>query len=173
MSACCMLGGPKFRLPLQNCTYVKEDRFISAGASRISIDSTWFHIPRLSSIQPHRVHPSASARTVGVRLCISVASVSYARVVCPLHARHSSCRPVMYARLGHRLTTFIGPWPCAASPPVGLIPRYRLDEFMSEVISIFPCSKPLSGGSQAHWSVLESHMFSFFSFFFIYLLMAR
>lgn len=27
--------------------------------------------------------------TLGVRLCISVASVSYARVVCPSHARHS------------------------------------------------------------------------------------
>lgn len=38
--------------------------------------------------------------------------------------------------------------PCAARiahcPPAGLVPRYRLDEFMSEVISIVPCSKPLS-----------------------------
>jgi hypothetical protein len=57
--------------------YVKEDRFISAGASRISIDSTWLHIHRLSSIQPHRVHPSASTRIVGVRFYISVASVTH------------------------------------------------------------------------------------------------
>jgi hypothetical protein len=78
----------------------------------------------------------------------------------------------MYARLGHRLTAFIGPWPCAARiarcPPAGLIPRYRLDEFMSEVVSIFPCSKPLSEGSQAHWLILQSHFFSF-SFPFFYL----
>jgi hypothetical protein len=54
--------------------------------------------------------------------------------------------------------------PCASRiarcPPTGLIPRYRLDEFMSEV-TIFPCSKPLSGGSQALWLVLESHLFLF------------
>jgi hypothetical protein len=85
------------------------------------------------------------------------------------HVTHPfpSCRPVMYARLGHRLTTFIGPSPFAARiahcPPAGLIPRYRLDEFMSEVMSIFPCSKPLSGGSQAYCLVLESHLFSFSS----------
>ena len=135
------------------------------------IDCTWSHIHRLSSIQPHRVHPSAFARTVGVR-CVSPSLPSHMHVsfVHRTHVTHlfPSCRPVMYARVGHRLTRFIGPWPCTARiaccPPAGLIPRYRLDEFMSEVI-IFPCSKLLSGGSQAHWLVLASHWFLFFFFF--------
>jgi hypothetical protein len=111
-------------------------------------------------------------RALSVSVCVSPSLPSHTRVICPSHARHSpisflSACNVREARSpGHRLTTFIGPSPYAARiahcPPAGLIPRYRLDEFMSEVISIFPCSKPLSGGSQAYCLVLESHLFSFY-----------
>jgi len=103
-------------------------------------------IHRLSSTQPHRFHPSASALTsVSVRVSPSLPSHMHVSFVHRTHVTHPCV-----ARIAH-------------CPPAGLIPRYRLDEFMSEVISIFPCSKPLSGGSQALWLVLESHLFSFFS----------
>jgi hypothetical protein len=83
----------------------------------------------------------------------------------------------MYGRLGHRLTTFIGPWPCAARiarcPPVGLIPRYRPDEFMSEVISIFPVA-PNPSPEEAKRIGRFPFVFRFFFLsFFYYLLMAR
>ena len=54
--------------------YTKEDHFFSAEPSRTSISSTWFHIHRLSSIQPRRALPSAFVRTASARLRISVAS---------------------------------------------------------------------------------------------------
>jgi hypothetical protein len=152
--------------------YMKEVRFISAGASRISINSTWFHTQVVFySASPS---PSFRFRALSVPFCVSPSLPSYMHMSFAhrTHVTHPfpSCWPVMYARLGHRLTTFIGPWPYATRiahcPLAGLIPRYRLDEFMSEVIFIFPCSEPLSEGSQAYWLVLESHLFSFLSSFF-------
>lgn len=55
-----MFGGPKLKFAPKNCYLL------------FSLTESTF-----------RFH------TLGVRLCISVASVSYARVVCPSHARHS------------------------------------------------------------------------------------
>jgi hypothetical protein len=134
-----------------------------------------FHMVSCTQVVFYSASPSPSFRfrALSVSDCVSPSLPSHMHMsfVHRTHVTHPfpSCRPVMYARLGHRLTTFIGRWPCAARiahcPLAGLIPRYRLDEFMSEVISIFPCSKPLSGGSQAHWLVLESHLFYFYFYF--------
>ena len=119
---------------------------ISAGPSRTSIESTWFHIHRLSSIQPRRVLPSASARTAGARLHISVASVMctcYLFIVrTPLtHFLLVSCTVItVYVRLGQRLG-YIDPWRCTARtahcPPTGLFSGYHPDEFMFELTTAF------------------------------------
>jgi hypothetical protein len=91
-----------------------------------------------------------------VPVCVSPLLPSCAHVMCSSCARHSlisfpsAC--TVCVRLGHRLATFIDPWRCTARtarcPPTGLISRYRPDEFMSEVTTVFPCSIPLSGARE-------------------------
>lgn len=93
-------------------------------------------------------HPIPPAQRVPV--CVSPSLPTCAHVVCSSSTCHSlisfpsAC--TVYVRLGHRLATFIDPWRCTARiarcPPTGLVPRYRPDEFMSEVTTVFPCSIP-------------------------------